>query len=176
MSAVRSSAGPASGTATPAILPLFDMLLNKLSNEVLIVILTHVGHNSGACLVAVAQLSAAWSALGEEAFRALCAQRRWRLPRIPRGDSARSLRPWRTLFLSHCCRSCHGIGEYPLLEYTSKQQMGLLCGQCAGKPFVIDVMIRKAYNLQTVSIEGREMRLHKPKKSRKKQHPKRALR
>jgi hypothetical protein len=127
--------------------------------------------DSQACLVAVAQLSARWSSLAEEAFRSMCARAGWRLPRVPRGPSASTLRPWRTLFLSHRCHACHERGEWPVLN-KPKQQIALLCLGCTASERVHNFMSLHLYTLQTVSVEGRDLPATREKKKRRRaQHP-----
>lgn len=121
-----------------------------------------------ACLIAVAQLSAGYSALAEDAFRLCCRVRQWRLPRVPRGAAAASFRPWRTLFLSHCCRGCHRFGEYPVLDSKTKQRFGLLCRKCTQEPRIHTHMSRRMQTLQTISIDGRQLNVEGKRKRKRK--------
>eukprot|EP00037_Helgoeca_nana_P007432 m.67773 g.67773 ORF g.67773 m.67773 type:complete len:149 (-) comp18239_c0_seq1:1577-2023(-) len=118
------------------------------------------------CLVAVSQLCAGWSMVAEEAFRRVCLYHRWRLPRVPRGAAAATLRPWRTQFLTHCCCGCHRLGEYPVLDPKTKTRHGLLCKDCTGDPRVHDLMSIHMYTLQTVSIDGRTLNVEGKRKKR----------
>eukprot|EP00035_Acanthoeca_spectabilis_P017529 m.368373 g.368373 ORF g.368373 m.368373 type:complete len:198 (+) comp16666_c1_seq42:189-782(+) len=153
---------------TPTIDAFFVSLIDHIPPEILIGVLQIVGILDPACLIAVAQLSAGYSALAEDAFRLCCRVRQWRLPRVPRGAAAASFRPWRTLFLSHCCRGCHRFGEYPVLDSKTKQRFGLLCRKCTQEPRIHTHMSRRMQTLQTISIDGRQLNVEGKRKRKRK--------
>eukprot|EP00039_Didymoeca_costata_P033655 m.43453 g.43453 ORF g.43453 m.43453 type:complete len:134 (-) comp9977_c0_seq2:2183-2584(-) len=99
----------------------------NLPMEILLYIAEHLTARD---LVAFSQVCQEWAALADTVFASRCAALQLQQPRYPRGNLSKTLRPWKTLYLTKSCKACHGRGVFPILM-RGQIQYALLCGNCA---------------------------------------------
>ena len=147
------------------------MDLSQAGDDVLIAIIKHLDPSD---VVNVSLCSRTWRAAAEESFEARCKDKKWRLPRRPRGNDAHTDAPWRRLFRNNSCMRCvAGAGEFRVSRLmlgrgSERVRVFSLCKRCAGEPEAVARLQSWGLFIDFQSVNGKTLPGIKLKKGNKK--------
>ncbi|BDA49516.1 hypothetical protein COCOBI_14-1340 [Coccomyxa sp. Obi] len=108
----------------------------------------------------------AFATMSDKLLEKICKARRWALPRFPRGQSATTTFPWRSLYRQHACIACGKIGEFPLRRLVSGHTVYLICKRCTAIPWVQERLVRENLFVDLEGVSGKKL-LSKGQRSKK---------
>ena len=156
---------PSSSPSSPPPFPLRDLHIDMLTEC--------ARQLDPASLLSFAAVCSAFSRAAEVVFRERCLDRRWSLPRRPRGAEALAAAAgphasWRALYRRRICGACSGHpGEFQAFERRgggggtgggeASKLRYLLCAKCVRRPGVSGRLAALNLRLDLVGLSGRRL-------------------